>query len=184
MPTLKDQINHILIPRHKILFLYGVFSLLLLTSFVFYFSFSWFIGIDAYVISLLIALSSATFIASKLDKKHRWKTRMYFRIAIVQLILIWTVSGPIRAWQIESSKAKSELIINSLELYKKDFGVYPNTLEQLKSTFNQSLPKRTNLGTKYWYSLIDNQKYQLYFKSYYGYYYQYVCDTGEWIYDD
>jgi hypothetical protein len=169
-------------PTKGILIIYSGLSLLFILAYNFYYSFQWqfVFGIGEYMSGLLILILIALYISTKIDLKYNIQLKGYFKISLMQLVFVWIISKPIRTWQIDSSKEKGREIIDILESYKSSYSTYPESLDEL----DLDIPRRTNIGTRYWYEKIDNQQYELKFASYYGYWLSYVNDSGEWFYLD
>lgn len=165
---------------------YGVISLICLTAYIWRFSFVWeyFFSVTHYVVGLLIAMIIGLVIARLVDKKFNWRLKKYFLVSIIQLLIIWGISNPIRTWQIDSSIDKARLIVEPLENYKQQFGVYPTTLTELRKKLKKDVPIRTNIGTRYWYKADNKQDYRLWFHSYYGYTAYYNNEKEDWIITD
>ena len=179
-------IERILKPNSLMLSVYGVISLICLTAYIWRFSFVWeyFFSVTHYVVGLLIAMIVGLAIARLVDKKFNWRLKKYFLVSIIQLLIIWGISNPIRTWQIDSSLEKAGQIIEPLENYKEQFGIYPATLTELGNTLGTDIPIRTNIGTRYWYELDNNQDFRLWFHSYYGYTAYYNNEKEDWIITD
>ncbi|WP_303278277.1 hypothetical protein [Flavivirga aquimarina] len=96
-----------------------------------------------------------------MDKKFNWRLKKYFLVSIIQLLIIWVISNPIRTWQIDSSLEKARLIIEPLENYNQQFGTFPATLTELRKKLSKDIPIRTNIGTRYWYEVDNKQDYRL-----------------------
>ena len=178
--------RQILNPSKNILTLYGVVSLFFLVAYVWNISFVWeyFSSVTFYVIGLLVILLVGLYITFHLDKNFKWKTKQYFKISIIQLVIIWGIANPIRTWQIDSSYTKARLIIEPLKTYKLQYGQYPTTLTELEEKLHQSIPTRTNIGTRYRYELNGGQDYTLHFISYYGYAAYYNNEKDKWVLTD
>ncbi len=183
---MKKIISNILNPNLTVMILYGLVSFVFLTAYVWRFSFVWefLFSVTHYIIGLLAILAFGLNFTYKMDKKHGAKLKRYVWISIMQLIIIWVVSNPIRTWQIESSKNKAGQIIESLETYKMQNDSYPASLAELDNKLNLDLPKRTNIGTKYLYTPYSDENYSLAFTSYYGYMASYYNEQGEWGFTD
>ena len=177
---MKKHINILLHPNRLILLIYGVFSFVFLLGFIWLYSFSFYFQVGDYNTVLLAALIVLLFLASIFDRRYGSNIKKYIITTVAQLILLWIVSDPIRTWQINSSLEHSKIITNSLKAYKSDKGTYPITLVELSKQQSIDLPNRTNLGTKYWYKRLNQQDYQLEFRSYYGYYYSYSIKDEAW----
>ncbi|MCW3788928.1 hypothetical protein [Plebeiibacterium sediminum] len=183
---MKKIIDNIINPNLITLILYGLLSLVCLVTYVWWFSFVWefIFSVTHYIIGLLVTLGIGLNISYTIDKKHGTKLKRYILVSLAQLIIIWTVANPIRTWQIESSKNKARLIIESLETYKMQYDNYPTSLAELGNKLNLVLPNRTNIGTKYLYTMYSNKNYSLAFTSYYGYMASYNNEQGEWGFTD
>tara|TARA_B110001450_G_scaffold159045_1_gene148367 strand:+ start:664 stop:1215 length:552 start_codon:yes stop_codon:yes gene_type:complete len=179
-------IERILKPNFVILLLYGLISLVCLTAYIWRFSFVWefVFSVTHYIIGLLIVIVIGLVFARVIDKKFNLRLKKYFLVSIIQLLIIWTISNPIRTWQIESSLEKARLIIEPLKTYKEQFGIYPQSLVKLGKTLEQDIPTRTNIGTRYWYEVDNEQDYRLWFVSYYGYTAYYNNEKDDWIITD
>jgi hypothetical protein len=185
-PTINQLNVSILKPGKIILMLYGVLSLVFIILYVYRFSFVWefLLGVTFYVIGLLVAILIGLVIAVKADKKFNWRLKQYAIISLIQLLVVWSIANPIRTRQINSSFEKARLIIDPLNTYKKQFGIYPKTLEELQQTLKLQIPSRTNIGTRYWYESDNGQDYRLWFHSYYGYSAFYNNEKNKWVMGD
>jgi len=183
---MEKHINIMLKPNSKILTIYGLLSLVFLTVFVWRLSFIWefVFSVTHYVVGLLIALILGLVIARLLDKKLDWQLKRYFVVSIIQLLIIWTVSNPIRTWQIDSSLKEAQFIIEPLEAYKKQNGTYPTTLTEARQKLDKDIPIRTNIGTRYQYEIVNEQDYKLWFRSYYGSTANYNKELDKWVITD
>ena len=183
---MKRIINSILKPNKALLVLYGVLSFLCLIIYVWKCSFVWeyFFSVTFYIVGLLVTMIIGLGIARLLDEKFNWSSKRYFVVSILQLLVILTISNPVRTWQINNSMEKAQFIIEPLENYKKEFGTYPSTLTELEKNLNQKIPIRTNIGTKYSYEIGVEQDYTLWFVSYYGYMAYYNKEQNKWVFMD
>ena len=183
---MRELFNYITRPNRITLTIYGVFSLMCLTVYVWHFSFIWefVFSVTHYIVGLLIVMFLGLILTVKIDNKFKMYLKRYFIISIVQLLIIWIVSNPIRNWQINSSIDNARLIINPLDSYKQLFNNYPKSITELKNVLNQDLPERTNIGTFYLYELLNEKDYRLSFQSYYGYIAYYNKEKDEWIFMD
>ncbi|RZS93589.1 hypothetical protein [Aquimarina brevivitae] len=178
--------KNILYPKRKTLIIFGVLSMIILTFYVWNYSFAWefVFGVTYYIVFILIALIIGILISIFIDKKHKSKLKYYFIISLIQLLIIWLVSTPIREWQIENSKEKGTQIIELIDKYKLQNGKYPKSLAELEKKSNLDIPERTKIGTKYLYQVYENGNYSLSFKSYYGYDLNYDKLNKEWYVTD
>ena len=174
-------IDRVLKPNKSIFVIYCFLSFIGLIVYVWIFSFSWFFDVNHFLVAMLVFLLVGLLIALFLDRKFNYGLKNYFWVSIVQLLLIWLVSSPIRNWQVESSLKKAELITKPLEFYKRQNGRYPNTLMELEKQLNIDIPLRTNIGTRFRYEVNSDNDYRLEFLSYYGYTTQYSIDDNEWF---
>ncbi len=165
---------------------FGILSFLFLTFYVWNFSFTWdfILGVTDFVVGLLILLTIGLVLATIIDYQRQIRIKRYFIVPIIQLLFIWAISDPVRNWQMESTFEKSEIIIESLETYKDQFGVYPETLSELSRKLNRRIPRWTNLGTRYWYEEDKVFGFGLRYQSYYGYTTAYSILSKEWSSQD
>ena len=179
-------IERILKPNSLFLLLYGVASFVCLTAYIWRFSFVWkfVFSVTHFVVGLLILMVIGLLIARVIDNKFNWRLKKYFLVSLIQLLIIWAISNPIRTWQIESSLEKARLIIEPLQNFKQQFGKYPQSLAELKKIFEHDIPTRTNIGTRYCYEVDNKQDYRLWFVSYYGYTAYYNHEKDDWIITD
>ena len=183
---MKEIEQLILKPTKGILILFSFFSFLFLLLYVWYFSFVWafIFGVNSYIIGLILLLVIGWFRFNKLDRLYNWHFKSYFSIAIVQLLIIWTISTPVRTWQIDRSLVRAKEITGALSTYKQKLGQYPENLIDLEMELCVKLPKRTCLGTKYWYKKSQGEDYSLYFNSYHGYAAHYSPVFDDWGFSD
>jgi hypothetical protein len=179
-------INRILQPNKLLLFVFGLGSLVILLFFTWIISFLWEFTFSSnfLMICLMIILLLGLLLAYALDKKFSWQTKSYFIISIIELSIIGLIANPLRTWQIDSSIEKAQLIINPLEEYKLKYGFYPNSLSEVENAFQQMMPTRTNIGTRYNYKTVDGESFRLWFQSYYGYKAYYSMENNQWIFTD
>lgn len=156
---MKKLYRHIFIPRGLILLFYALCSLVVLTGYVWVFSFdvSFIYNISQLILSFLLVLGLIS--ALVLDWRLNSKLKRYWLLSITQLILIWAVSSPVKKWQIESSKNKAELLIQAIESHYDQHNSYPGTFLDIQ----EDIPLRSNLGTIYEYRLKDEYEYVLWF---------------------
>ncbi|WP_324024574.1 hypothetical protein QSV08_15315 [Maribacter sp. BPC-D8] len=175
--------KNILNPTKKILILFGILSMVLLTLYVWNYSFAWefVFGVTHYIVLLLIVLIIGILISSYIDKKNKTKLKYYFIISLIQLLIIWSVANPIREWQVENAKKQGFQIVKLIDKYKLENKENPKSLIELEKEQNVDIPKRTKIGTKYAYKVYENGSYGLSFKSYYGYDFNYDKDSKKWI---
>ncbi|PZW37007.1 hypothetical protein LX95_02899 [Mesonia algae] len=175
--------KNLLYPNKGVLILFSIVSLLTLILIVWDLSFTWefVFGVNFYIILLLIIISILAIISILIDKYKGFKTKKYFIISLIQLLIIWSIAEPVREFQIESSKKKGFKLIKLIESYKKRNNTYPKSLDELE---NIIAPKITNIGTTYNYKLENNEEYQIGFKSYYGYYFNYDKKNNDWFSKD
>ena len=164
--------------------LFSILSFVILTLYVSHFSWEFVFSVVFYIIFLLSILFIGIHISIKIDKKKKSKLRFYFIISFTQLLIIWSLSIPIRNWQIEYSKENGMSIVNLVAKYKMDYGIYPKSLSEIEQKMNSDIPKWTALGTKYSYEVFKNGNYSIGFKSYYGYDLHYENMNKEWIATD
>ncbi|MEP2278835.1 hypothetical protein [Maribacter sp.] len=174
--------KNILRPQQTTLVLFGILSFLFLVLYVWHFSFAWEFGFGLipHLVFLLIVLLIGFVLAVAFDAKQSTKFRFYFIISIIQLLFIWLISNPIREWQIENSKDNGVKIVELIDNYAEKNGTYPKSLIELENVTIIDFPKRTSIGTKYIYELLENENYSIGFKSYYGYNYYYDKDNKKW----
>jgi len=179
-------LKRILYPNKSTLIIFGLLSFVILTFYVWNFSFTWefVFSVVFYIILLLVILFIGIFISAKIDKKKKSKLKYYFIISFTQLLIIWLLSIPIRSWQIEYSKENGMNIVELVEKYKADYGNYPKSLSEIEQKMKSDIPKWTALGTKYSYEVFINGNYSIGFKSYYGYNLHYENLNKEWIATD
>ena len=178
--------KYLLKPNGIVLTIYGIISFVCLLFFFWKISFIWgfLIDISEILISLLIIIIFALATSIMADIKYKCKTKKYFIISLIQLLVVWIASDPVRSWQIDSSLEKSHSIINALDEYKAKFDCYPESLDVLEDELNVDLPARTNLGTKYLYEQNGTGDYRLKFYSYYGYTAFYNIKGDKWLFKD
>ncbi|WBX70346.1 hypothetical protein [Tenacibaculum retecalamus] len=178
--------ERILHPNKNTLIIFSLLSFVILTLYVWNFSFTWefVFSVVFYIILLLAILFIGIFISAKIDKKKKSKLKYYFIISFTQLLIIWLLSIPIRNWQIEYSKENGMNIVELVEEYKMNYGNYPKSLSEIEQKMKSEIPKWTALGTKYSYELFINGNYSIGFKSYYGYDLHYENLNKEWIATD
>lgn len=181
-----QQINRILKPGKAILILYGVFSFVFLLVYVWRVSFVWdyFFGPNAYIYVLMAAIIAGLLFALYFDQKKGWRLKRYFILSLLQLVLVWILAHPVRTWQINRSMERAKSITESLEAYKQKFGQYPVTLQELGEKLDKELPKRTCLGTRYFYQQHGQNDYRLKFMSYYGNTAYYNNEENTWLVTD
>jgi len=172
-------------PKLTILLIFSLVSLINLTAYVWLFSFDWFFGSTPYyILGLLILIIIGLVVSIFIDKKNNTGLKKYLLIALVELLFIWSIANPIRTWQIRTSLVEAEDISESLRKFKRQFGTYPTTLDDLQEKLKLDIPNWTYLGTVYEYEQDGNDNYRLSFRSYYGYTASYVKDEGDWIFND
>lgn len=149
-------------------------------------SFRWevFFNYSNYVYLITFLLVCLSIIAYILDKKYHWKLKYYGLTTLILFISIAFISYPIKKWQIESSITKSERLIYAIEDYKEVYKVFPKSIEEVEAKLQIELPKRTNIGTKYWYEKYGSEEYLLHFLSYSGYSAHYNAENKEWLFTD
>ncbi|WP_282074096.1 hypothetical protein [Polaribacter atrinae] len=178
--------ERILNPSKKNLIIFSLLSFVVLTLYVWNYSFTWefVFSVAFYIIFLLVILFIGIFISARIDKKKNSKLKYYFIISFTQLLIIWLISIPTRNWQIEYSKENGMNIVELVEKYKMNYGNYPKSLSEIEQKMKSDVPKWTALGTKYTYDIFINGNYSIGFKSYYGYDLHYENLNKEWIATD
>jgi hypothetical protein len=170
-------------PNKIILTIYGVLSLSFIIAIFWIVSFSWtaFISTDVKIAFIFILLLAGLICFSYIDKVSKTKTKKYFIVSLIQFLIIWIFANQVRTWQIETSLKKGNLIIETLEKYKNNFGKYPDTFSQLDKDLNCETPRRTNVGTRFNLNKFELDDYSISFKSYYGYFYFYNSRQKQWF---
>ncbi|TXD80917.1 hypothetical protein ESY86_19740 [Subsaximicrobium wynnwilliamsii] len=174
--------NRILQPKIITIILFSLLSFVILTLYVWHFSFTWefVFGVVFYIIFLLAILLIGILISMKIDSKKKSKLKYYFIISFIQLLIIWLLSIPVSNWQIKYSKENGMNIVELVEKYKISYGTYPKSLSEIEQKTNSNIPKWTALGTKYNYEFFDNGNFSVGFKSYYGYDLYYDKRNKKW----
>jgi hypothetical protein len=169
--VMKKIVSYIIRPRSIMLTIFAIPVFIFLTVYVWWFSFTWefVVGVTHYVTALLILISIGLAVSLIIDRKFKIQLKRYFIVALIELLFIWLVSGPIRTWQVNASFSRAKLIKEPLEKFKLQFGTYPTSLTELEEKLKQDIPHWTYVGTEYEYKQDGHGSYTLGFNSYYGY---------------
>lgn len=179
-----DRFVHLLSrPKLAVLTVFAGVSFINLTAYVWWFSFVWemVVSVTTYVVGLLMLMIIGLGIAILIDNKFHSQLKRYFIIALLELLLIWSIANPIRTWQVKESFSRARSITDPLIKFKAQFGTYPASLTEVQEKLKLDLPQWTYLGTVYKYEQTGSENYWLSFQSYYGYTAHYNKDKDEWM---
>lgn len=164
--TLRLIFKRILNPSWKLLLIWPIIIVPFFSWFLLSHSFDWLLGVRHYMKMIFVLLIILLLLLFILDHYSKTSLKRYLLLSIAVWAIICFLFVPIKKFIEKQSENRAEVIINSIEKYKQDFGEYP---ENLNGQDFKNLPIQNALGNYYYYlTTTDKKTGEKYFKiSYY-----------------
>lgn len=140
--------KRILNPSWKLLLIWSIIIVPFFSWFLLSHSFDWLLRVRYYMKMMFGLLIILLFFLFILDHYLKMSLKKYLFLSVTIWVIICVLFVPIKKFIEKQSEIRAEVIINSVEKYKQDFGAYP---ENLQGQNFKNLPIRNALGNYYYY---------------------------------
>ncbi|RYZ87979.1 MAG: hypothetical protein EOP04_10385 [Proteobacteria bacterium] len=171
--------NYLVKPRKRHLLVFIALVSPIIAAAVTFLRFLWLFNSIVLLFAAVVALLLSYFVAAGIDQRKGWATRKYVSAVAAVSFIFLAVSIPVGIALRHYSERRAVSIVNAVESFKSRTGFYPDSL----GIAGKGLPRRSFLGTKYFYSVYQGD-YLLSFRALDGDQAYYAPQAKRWTYRD